>query len=41
MICPSADILEKMLDEQLADAEQAAISLHITACADCQGAWRD
>ena len=35
--CPSADQLERMLDEQLTDADQHGITLHVKTCAICQG----
>ncbi len=34
--CPSADELERMLDEQLTDADQHSVTVHVKTCALCQ-----
>jgi WD40 repeat protein/serine/threonine protein kinase len=36
--CPSRHELERLLDEQLTDADFRAVSLHVSECPDCQSA---
>src|SRR4051812_16720746 len=36
--CPAPELLERLLGEQLADAEREAVEAHVEGCAACQQA---